>query len=1148
MLRHSGANSISYNLKAIEEKLVAASLTWKDKLHQALFTQYGECDCQELFDRYGEGFNKGYQERFTAEEAIKDIQEMERALSEGSLRSHLKYAPGQDKSKLQFKIYSLKDPVSLSDVLPVLKNMNCKVQNEIPFLIKLSDGKKVWIHDFEIETQDGDPVVIEDIYDHFIEGFSRIWHKEVENDGFNRLILSANLSWKDCQLIRAYAKYIRQLHVTFSQPYMQEVLTKYPRLVHLILKLFEIQFNPLCKEDRESVRDEILQRIQVQLEGVDSLDEDRILRKFINAISASLRTNFYQLQGNKSKSYLSFKIDCHAIDEMPLPRPRYEIFVYSPRFEAVHLRGGKVARGGIRWSDRREDFRTEILGLMKAQMIKNAVIVPTGSKGGFVVKRPPSKGDREALMKEVIYCYKTMMKGLLDLTDNLQGRTVIPPKDVVRRDEDDTYLVVAADKGTSTFSDYANQISADYNYWLGDAFASGGSTGYDHKKMAITARGAWESVRRHFREMEINADQENLTVVGIGDMSGDVFGNGVLLSKHLKLLAAFDHLHIFIDPSPNPKKSFDERKRLFNLPRSSWDDYSAELISKGGGVFSRKAKSINITPEMKELFCIREKQLPPSKLIQYILKAKVDLIWFGGIGTYIKATSETNSEVEDIINDALRVNGNEVQAKVIAEGANLGVTQLGRVEYAIKGGRINTDAIDNSAGVDCSDHEVNIKTLLGQAIAKKKLTLKNRNVLLEEMTDEVASLVLRDNFWQNQVISLVRSQGLRLMDEQARLMRDLEEEGLLNRALEGLPDETEISRRIVDKKGLTRPELAVLLAYAKISLKNQLLHCELPDLEILQARLFSYFPKELRESYKEEIKTHPLRREIIITLITNSVVNRMGITFVHEMKRQLDVEGSDVMRAYLIVRDLLDLVALWQDLEGTENLPAHFDTELMLTIYENVKRFTDWFLRFNKEYHDIEKTLKYFKEDFDTLLKHLPSLFTPHQRKSYEKKMQEYESLGVPNSLAKRFLSLAPLVSAPDIILLSKQTKVPLKDVARLYFALGHQLGFGWLRKIAFSLSGENHWQQGAASALIEDLYISQKNLTQQILMTGKPLNKILTDTGSLAPDIIYAPNVEATLVDLKNASNVNFSMMTVMNRQLRLLAQGTSIVRSGLN
>ncbi len=1128
----------NYNLHAIEQKMADAALTWRDHLQESLLEMYGEEKGHFFYDKYGTGFSEGYQERFSPSEAITDIGQIEKAIATCELRSHLSKFGEKEENKLQLKLYSSQGPLTLSTILPVLENMNFKILSEIPFIISLSKDLKIWIHIFEVQTWEEDFIELDRIQDHFLQGFKRIWSGEVENDGFNRLIIRANFDWRECQLFRSYSKYIRQLRVTFSQTYMEEVLAKYPHLCHLMLQLFECQFSPECKEDRERARVEVSNRITAQLEHVESLDEDRIIRKFVNVISATLRTNYYQVKDDQPKSYVSLKIDCTAIDEMPLPRPMYEIFVYSPRVEAIHLRGGKVARGGIRWSDRREDFRTEILGLMKAQMVKNAVIVPVGSKGGFVLKQAIPRDDREALSKEVTACYEIMMRGLLDLTDNIQNDEVIPPERVVRRDDDDPYLVVAADKGTATLSDYANKISADYNFWLGDAFASGGSSGYDHKKMGITAKGAWESVRRHFKEMNINADHDTLSVVGIGDMSGDVFGNGMLLSRHLKLVAAFNHLHIFIDPNPNPEKSYQERERLFKNSQSSWTDYKPLLISQGGGVFERRAKSITITPEMKALFNIREDKLVPSELVRYILKAPVDLIWFGGIGTFIKSTGETNAEVGDHANDAVRINGGEVRAKVIAEGANLGITQLGRVEYAKIGGRINTDAIDNSAGVDCSDHEVNIKVLLGKTIKEKELSIKNRDRLLQEMTDDVARHVLKDNFWQNQVISFVQSQGFSHLDEQVGLMRELESEGLLNRALEGLPDETEISQRIANKQGLMRPELAVLLAYSKISLKRQILQSELPDLEVLHSRLLGYFPERLQHACRSEIIDHPLKREITATLFTNSIINRMGITFIHTMKNRSEASGADVARTFLVVRDLMNLISLWCSIESLEMLPNDFQIELMLTISESVKRFTDWFLRLFPSYRDIPGTIENFKPGFEILQNELTSYFTVEQRKAYEEKCQEYEQLGLPPALSERVISLAPLVSAPDMIMLSKEQNVEISLVAKIYFALDQQLGFEWLRQASQALSGETHWQQTAANALIEELYLHQKELTALVLRTGETYDQLFTAEGTLRPDVLDVSHLETMLQDIKSATAVDFAMMTVMNSRFRMLAK----------
>lgn len=1130
----------TYNLKAIEEELLEASLTWRDHLYRALFNKFGEEKGQQLFEQYGKGFSRGYQERFTPDEAINAIIAVEKVFEYSEFQVTLSYSDGKDKSHLRLKIYIEDGPISLSNVLPVLENMDFRVLSEISFIITLSNNKKIWVHDFELTTQEGNPVELDHFRDYFLEGFNLIWNEKIDNDGFNRLIVRANFKWQECQVIRTYAKYMRQLNVTFSQAYMEEALSKYPHICHLMMQLFTCKFDPNSKEDRESVEEEIVKKIKTLLENVMILDEDRIINKFVNAVQSTLRTNYYQLKDGKQKPYLSIKIDCKAIEEMPLPRPQYEIFVYSHRVEGIHLRGGKVARGGIRWSDRREDFRTEVLGLMKAQTIKNVVIIPVGSKGGFIVKHPPAKDDPiDSLKSEVIFCYETMMRGLLDLTDNIKDSMVVPPPQVVCWDDDDTYLVVAADKGTATFSDLANQIAREYDYWLDDAFASGGSTGYDHKKMAITSRGAWESVKRHFKDMGIDANRKELTVVGVGDMAGDVFGNGMLRSKHLKLLGAFNHIHIFIDPSPDPAVSYQERKRLFDLPSSTWMDYNPALISPGGGVFDRKVKSIKITPEMKVLFGILEENLTPADLIQYILKAPADLLWFGGIGTFVKASTETNADVGDRVNDSLRINGSDVRVSVIAEGANLAITQQGRIEYAKNGGRLNTDAIDNSAGVDCSDHEVNIKILLGEVIKKKELTLSKRNKLLKDMTKDVAELVLKDNFWQNQAISLSQAQGYNILDEHARFIRDLESAELLNRALEGLPDEKEIERRVAEKQGLTRPELAVLLAYAKISLQQQLIQSDFPDLGILQSRLLSYFPERLRQPYENEILMHPLKREITATLFTNSIVNRMGISFVHEMKRQLGVTGAEIAKAYFIVRDLLDLISLWRDIEKMEKLSASFQTRLMLIIYENVKRLTDWFVRYDESHRNAEEITRFFKPDFLILKENLPAFFPANQYHLYMEKKSEFQSLGLPAALAERFINLKSLVSAPDMIILSKELGINIKIVAKVYFALGEQFGFEWLRKTAFSLSGETHWSQGAANALIEDFYTHQMTLTKKVLIKSEFLNLIFTESGALNEDILNSAEVEALLADLKNTSTIDFAMMTVMNRRLHLLTQG---------
>ena len=824
-------------MAAVEADLTELARSWTDHLQRALIDVHGEEAGNNLCAVYGDAFPASYAENFDAGTAVNDVYKLEQVVETDALTLDLYRPANATRRQLRFKVFHPHRPLPLSDVLPVLEHMGLKVIDEIPHTIRpdRDSHRLIIIHDFGLVARDN--VDLESIRDNFHEVFRQVWTGGMESDGFNALVIGAGLTWRDIVILRTYAKYLRQAKAPFSQEYMERALTNNSRIAGQISQFFKALFDPK-QRNREREAGKIERSIENALNKVQSADEDRILRRFLNGVISTLRTNYFQAADDGGhKSYLSIKLDSAAIDELPLPRPMREIFVYSPQFEAIHLRGGLVARGGLRWSDRPEDFRTEILSLMKAQMVKNAVIVPVGSKGGFVVKRPPTEGGRDAFIEEGIKCYKMFMGGLLDITDNLSGAKLIPPKDVVRRDGDDPYLVVAADKGTATFSDIANGVSADYGFWLGDAYASGGSVGYDHKKMGITARGAWESVKRHFREIGKDIQTEEFTVVGVGDMSGDVFGNGMLLSKHIKLLAAFNHLHIFIDPDPSPTKSFAERQRLFQLPRSNWADYNAKLISKGGGIFSRSAKSIKVSPEMRKRFDIQKPQVTPHELIRILLRAEIELLWFGGIGTYVKESGESHLDAGDRANDGLRVDADELRCQVIGEGANLGVTQRSRIEFALNGGHLNTDSVDNSAGVDCSDHEVNINILLDAVVAKKKLTQVQRNKLLESMTDEVGELVLRDNYLQTQAITVTRSQDAQLLDVQTRFLRMLEKSGRLDRAVEFLPDDETLEERERDKTGLTRPEICVVMPYAKLWLYDEILASDLPDDAILQADL-----------------------------------------------------------------------------------------------------------------------------------------------------------------------------------------------------------------------------------------------------------------------------------------------------------------------
>ncbi|HSL84442.1 MAG TPA: NAD-glutamate dehydrogenase, partial [Thermoanaerobaculia bacterium] len=875
-----------YDLKEIETLLAAAARTWADRLLEALVARGDEERQTALFRRYREAFPVAYQERFDPEDAVADVARVEELLATGRLGLQLYRAAGAGPREVRFKLYHPGGPVALSDVLPLLENMGVRVGSEIPYEVRPEGaGRPVWIHDFQLELRGAGEVDFERLVETFPEAFERVWYGEAENDGFNRLVVRAGLAWHEVVLLRAYAKFLRQARSAFSQAYMQETLAGSPEMARLLVELFRARFDPDAREEAELRIEELRARIVAALQAVQSLDEDRILRRFLNLVESTLRTNFFQRTDHRAttmlahrgagggapgrrKAYLSFKLASEGVTQLPRPRPLYEVFVYSPRTEAVHLRGGKVARGGVRWSDRREDFRTEVLNLMKAQMVKNAVIVPVGAKGGFVVKRPPAGGDRQALQQEAIACYETMIRGLLDLTDNLVDGVVAPPPRVVRIDGDDPYLVVAADKGTAKFSDVANRVAAEYDFWLGDAFASGGSAGYDHKAMGITARGAWVAVERHFRELGVDIRTEDFTVVGVGDMSGDVFGNGMLLSPHIRLLGAFNHLHVFVDPDPDAAASFEERKRLFSAG-GGWDASDPAKISPGGGVFDRTAKSVDLSPRIRELLGLKEESVPPNRLVQALLRSKSDLRWFGGIGTVVKASGATNPQAGERVNDAVRVDASELRCRVVGEGANLGITQRGRIEFSLQGGpggaggKINTDAIDNSGGVDTSDHEVNIKVLLGDAVREGRLALEERNGLLAEMTEEVARLVLRDNYLQTQALSVAELQGRALLDAQHRMMRTLERSGHLDRALEALPDDEELARRQAAGQALTRPELAILLAYSKIFLYGHLVSSSLVDDPLLATDLLLYFPRPLRERYGDAIERHRLRREII---------------------------------------------------------------------------------------------------------------------------------------------------------------------------------------------------------------------------------------------------------------------------------------------
>ncbi|WP_119167343.1 NAD-glutamate dehydrogenase [Algihabitans albus] len=1147
---------------ALERQLAEAARSWTDTFEAALVSAHGEQEGLALFRRYERAFPTNYREAHVAKDAVADLAKVETTLGEAGLALDLYRPHRATDDVLHFKLYIAGHPIPLSDVLPMLEQMGLRVISEVPYEIRIKGTKEggggmaVWIHDFSLRLGSGQSVDLEEVRDAFHEVFALTWTDKMEGDRFNGLVLAAGLTAQEIRILRAYAKYLRQAGITFSQSYMEETLAGNPAIAAKLAELFETRFDPARRKGRKpaelaKAEQTLVAAIETALEAVANLDEDRILRRFLNAVSATLRTNYYQTDDTgRIKPYISFKLDSRAIEDLPEPKPYREIFVYAPQVEGVHLRFGPVARGGLRWSDRREDFRTEVLGLVKAQQVKNAVIVPVGSKGGFVPKRlpPPSEG-REAFMAEGVAAYKTFIRGLLDITDNTQAGKIVPPRQVVRHDGDDPYLVVAADKGTATFSDYANGVSQDYGFWLDDAFASGGSAGYDHKVMGITARGAWESVKRHFREVGKDIQRETFTAIGVGDMSGDVFGNGMLLSKQTKLVAAFNHLHVFVDPDPDPAKSFAERKRLFALPRSTWDDYNKRKISKGGGVFDRKAKSVTVSPEMQTLFGLAKDKVTPNELIRAILTSDVELLWFGGIGTYVKASDESNLEVGDRTNDALRINGEELRCRVVGEGANLGMTQPARIEYALKGGRLNTDSIDNSAGVDCSDHEVNIKILLGAAEQNGKLTRQQRDKLLAKMTDEVAELVLRDNYLQTQSISVTQDLGGHLLDRLGRYMRSLERAGRLNRALEHLPDDETIEERMKANRGLTRPEIAILLSYAKIALYDELLDSDLPDDPALDAEVSGYFPTPLRKDYADDIRDHRLRREIAATLATNETVNRMGISFVHEVREKTGYPAAEIVRAFMVARDVFDLSGLWAQIEALDNkVPAEIQASMLIETGRLAERVAVWMLRVENQPLDIASAVARYRPGVAALGGSLESFLTEGDRHLLAHQAERLRECRVPKALADTIAGLYLRYAACDLVRLADLAGLAVEETAQVYFTVGARFGFDWLRRASGHLANDTAWDKLAITAIVDDLDASQFQAAESVLDAAKAnggLKQLGKANGasvidrwveSRRPQVLRS---EQLLGELRANGNPDFAMLAVANRQLKSLVDG---------
>lgn len=1106
--------------KKLQQILADESLGWFEQLERYLDTHTTIENTSEFLALYRHSFPLSYQQNFIASETFEDINYLNALNANNAIDINI-YTNREN--KLRLKIYHNGKALSLSTLLPLLNNFGLRVQSETTYAIHKND-QLYHIHDFAVDIDEETDWHANEVY--LQTAFQTVWAGLIDNDGFNQLILKAGLTIRQINMIRAYTKYLLQARLPYSQNYIEQTLSAYPSFCRDLVEIFEKKFNP--DSDSKVALHDLETKFLDNLQNISRLDHDKILRRILNTIQSTVRTNYYQLTPDQqNKDYISFKFDSSQLMDLPQPRPMFEIFVYSSTMEAIHLRGGKVARGGLRWSDRFEDYRTEVLGLMKAQMVKNSVIVPLGSKGGFIVKRQNEFTDRGELMNEVIRCYQTMIRGMLDITDNLVQGQIIPPQQVVRYDENDPYLVVAADKGTASFSDIANAISLEYGFWLDDAFASGGSAGYDHKKMAITSRGAWESVKRHFREMGINVQTQPFTVAGVGDMSGDVFGNGMLRSQQIRLIAAFDHRHIFLDPNPDPMISYAERKRLFELPRSSWDDYNKNLISAGGGVFSRSEKSIKLSDEIQKSLGLNQKTITPDDLMRAILQAEVDLLWFGGIGTYVKSKYESNSDVGDITNVNIRIDGGQIKAKVVGEGANLGMTQLGRVDYAIKGGRINTDAIDNSAGVDCSDHEVNIKILFSSM--KKPLTRESRNEILVEMTDTVANLVLQDNYQQTQILSVMYANGKDGLNQYQNLIKTLESEIQLNRALEYLPDDEIFDRRRSKGQGMTRPELAVLLAYSKISLYNKIIESNLSDQDFYLSNLIGYFPELMQKRFKDDILNHPLRREIIATVLANTLINRVGPNFVYEMIQATNSSASEVVHAFFLAVRSLGLEHWWREIDSLDdallpNLQIQAYTDIAFTLKVAVMRIL------SSEFDNTECV--------NGLIGKLPTLIAGEDQQNLAQDIIQLLDKNIPAPVAEKISLIKFLSSILDIVSLYPQ-QYSLDDVAKVYFEARSLFGLDWLQDTAMAFDAESDWQESAQLGLLDDIGQTIMAVTQQIINAGYIDNY---DE--------WAQNQEAqvrlskqALAQVRSASRPDLAMMGFAVRQIQRMPNLKSVL-----
>ncbi|WAJ69083.1 NAD-glutamate dehydrogenase [Catenovulum adriaticum] len=1133
-------NEFDINEFDLQTNMIELTKTWEDKLERSLLSQYGEEKGKSISRKYEHAFSRSYKENELPNTALVDIEKLE-DLKESMPLGMILYRPQEaEKSSnlIRLKLFHRDTPIYLSDVLPMLENFGLRVIDERPYKIATQQGQVNWILDFSMSIQAEHYSDFNVTRELFQRAFYKVWSGQLEDDGFNRLVLQAGISGRDISILRAYAKYMRQIGSSFSQSYIENTFFSYPDIAKQLIELFSLRFSPKGSAFSQESQDKLLDKIHSALESVANLDDDRIIRRYVDMILASLRTNFYQLENKEPKDYISIKLVPGEIPDIPKPIPKFEIFVYSPQIEGVHLRGGKVARGGLRWSDRREDFRTEVLGLVKAQQVKNTVIVPVGAKGGFVCKQIDKSKTRAEFIEQGKLCYRTFIRALLDITDNIERGELVHPKNVVRHDDADPYLVVAADKGTATFSDIANEISEEYNFWLADGFASGGSVGYDHKKMGITARGAWESVKRHFRELGINCQTTDFTCVGVGDMAGDVFGNGMLLSKHICLQAAFNHLHIFIDPTPDPAKSYKERERLFKAG-SGWNEYNQKLISAGGGVFERSAKSIKLTPEMKSMLNTDKSSLAPNELIHLILQMQADLFWNGGIGTYIKSSKESHSDVGDRANDVLRVDGRQINFKVVGEGGNLGCTQLGRIEAAKKGVLINTDFIDNVGGVDCSDKEVNIKILLNGLVADGELTMKKRNQLLYQMTDEVAQIVLNDCYRQTHSLSVTELNIAAQLREQIRFLQGLEKEGELDRELEFLPSEDELSERLAAGKGLTRPELSVLLAYGKMVLKEKLNTPDITENPFLSENLVAYFPKVLQQDYAKAMQSHPLRAEIIATQIANQLVNDMGMNFVYRMTEETGASIAEVAICYTLANQIFSMNELWISIANWDNkVASSIQSEALFQLRRTVRRATRWFLRHRIKSLSIKETIKFYQPVFAEMSENLDKYLVEEEHNKLLKSAEKLTKAGVDKAFAKKLSYISTLFSVMDIAQVADETEKPLNLVANVYYKLGAQMDLHWFLEQINKQPVANHWQALARAAFREESDWQQRALASVVLRNcdnNCQSDEILAKWSEDNEDAL--DRWRHMLADFRASQSHEFAKFSVALRELMLLS-----------